>query len=233
MKHVPRVSPYALDPIDPGLVEIGLIQLSQSVKATNVTNTRTHITDRLQVIKKWHPVCNPGMKRLFALKAKNGLGRFASSALPHTSRDVNEARWPHTCCRPCAFEEKKSKKTKTAIIHPAQNTPRYPQQAGDRDHLETARDETHPTRYPIHARFHRSRVCGNRPRTALAIVYGKNGLGRFVPPACFFTANSSEKREKKDNPPPPPAIFTATPTGHPTPSKLRGRVGKSLRPARS
>ena len=58
-------------------------------------------------------------------------------------------------------------------------------------------------------------------------AYCKNGLGRFVPSACFFTANGSKKREKKNNPSPPPAIVTATPTGHPTPSKLRGRVGKT------
>ena len=38
-----------------------------------------------------------------------------------------------------------------------------------RDHLETARDETRPTRQPILARFRRSRVCGTRPRTALEI----------------------------------------------------------------
>ena len=29
------------------------------------------------------PCTHPGMKRLFCLKAKNGLGRFAPSALPH------------------------------------------------------------------------------------------------------------------------------------------------------
>ena len=41
----------------------------------------------------------------------------------------------------------------------------YPQQPGDRDHLETACDETRPTRQPILARFlRRSRVYGNRPR---------------------------------------------------------------------
>ena len=55
----------------------------------------------------------------------------------------------------------RSKRTKS---HHTQNTPRNSQQPGDRDHLETARDETRPTRYPILARFHRSRVCGNRPR---------------------------------------------------------------------
>ena len=43
--------------------------------------------------------------------------RCPVSSLPRpfliTSRDVNEARRPHTCCRPCAFEEQKSNKTKT------------------------------------------------------------------------------------------------------------------------
>ena len=46
-KHVPRVSPYSPASIDPGFVEISLVQLSQSMKTTNVT--RTHIdrhTDR-------------------------------------------------------------------------------------------------------------------------------------------------------------------------------------------
>ena len=57
----------------------------------------------------------------------------------------------------------------TKKSRPTQNTPRNPQQPGDRDHLEMARDETRPTRQSILARFHRSRVCGNRPRTALAI----------------------------------------------------------------
>ena len=37
MKDVPRVSPYSPASIGPGFVEIGLVQLSQSVKATNVT----------------------------------------------------------------------------------------------------------------------------------------------------------------------------------------------------
>ena len=42
IKHVPRVSLYSPDSIDPGFVAIGLVQLSQSVKMTNVTLTRTH-----------------------------------------------------------------------------------------------------------------------------------------------------------------------------------------------
>ena len=40
-KHVPRVSPYSLASIDPEFVEIGLVQLSQSVKTTNVIHTLT------------------------------------------------------------------------------------------------------------------------------------------------------------------------------------------------
>ena len=38
-QHVPRVSPYSPASIDPGFVEIGLVQLSRSVKTTNVTHT--------------------------------------------------------------------------------------------------------------------------------------------------------------------------------------------------
>ena len=40
-KHVPRSSPYLLASIDAEFVEIGLVQLSQSVKTTNVTHTLT------------------------------------------------------------------------------------------------------------------------------------------------------------------------------------------------
>ena len=43
-KHIPCVSPYSLASIDSGFVAIGLVQLSQSVKTTNVTHTQT---DRL------------------------------------------------------------------------------------------------------------------------------------------------------------------------------------------
>ena len=43
-RHVPCVRPHSLASIDPEFVEIGLVQLSQSVKTTNVTHTHT---DRL------------------------------------------------------------------------------------------------------------------------------------------------------------------------------------------
>ena len=39
MKHVPRIRLHSPASIDPGFVEIGLVQLSQSVKTTNVTHT--------------------------------------------------------------------------------------------------------------------------------------------------------------------------------------------------
>ena len=57
----------------------------------------------------------------------------------------------------------------TTISSPTENTPRNPHQPIARDHLETDREKTRPTRWPILARFHKYRVCGNRPRTALAI----------------------------------------------------------------
>ena len=43
-------------------------------------------------------------------------------------------------------KEKTIKINKHQKIRPAQNTPRNPQQPGDRDHFETARDETRPNR---------------------------------------------------------------------------------------
>ena len=40
----------------------------------------------------------------------------------------------------------RSKKKKHDKVRPTQNTPRNPQQLDDRDHLETARDESRPMR---------------------------------------------------------------------------------------
>ena len=92
------------------------------------------------------------------------------------SRELNKATRPYACSKPCAFkEQRKTKKKKNEIIPPApKNPPRNPQHPGDRDHLATAFHETHPTREPILARFHRPRVGGNRPRTALAIIKTTN-----------------------------------------------------------
>ena len=56
------------------------------------------------------PCTHPGMKRLFSCRQKT----TSVASLPRpcliTSREVNEARPPHACSRPCAFEEKKRKK---------------------------------------------------------------------------------------------------------------------------
>ena len=40
-KHVPRVRPHSPASVDPEFVKIGLVQLSQSLKTTNVTHTLT------------------------------------------------------------------------------------------------------------------------------------------------------------------------------------------------
>ena len=45
---------------------------------------------------KMAPCTHPGMKRLICLTAKNGLGRFALSALPHYN-NTTTARRPATC----------------------------------------------------------------------------------------------------------------------------------------
>ena len=45
-KHIPHVSPYSPASIDPGLVEIGLVQLTQAAKTTNF-NTRRQQTDEI------------------------------------------------------------------------------------------------------------------------------------------------------------------------------------------
>ena len=83
-----------------------------------------------------------------------------------------------------------------------QNTPRNPQQPGDRDHLKTACDETRPTRSPTLVRFHRSRVCGNRPRTALAISknhesYTYTQTDDSIMAPCTLSGTSREVNEAR------------------------------------
>ena len=75
MKNVPRVSPYSPASIDPGFVEIDLVQLSQSVKTTNVTHAYRLNNGTLYA---------PRYEETFLpYRQKNGLGCFAPSALPH------------------------------------------------------------------------------------------------------------------------------------------------------
>ena len=55
-------------------------------------------TEKCLVLYFWHPMLvRPVMKRLFYLEAKNGLGRFAPSALPHYT-------YPHTGDQARSFE---------------------------------------------------------------------------------------------------------------------------------
>ena len=105
-KHPPRVSPCSPASIDLGIVEIGLVQLSQSVKTTNVTHRLTD-TQR-QTNKIMVPCTHPG-----------------------TSREVNEARGPHILAagrvrsKEKKIERKKSTKKSTPpkTHHDLQSSP--------------------------------------------------------------------------------------------------------------
>ena len=84
------------------------------------------------------------------------------------------------------------------------NTPRNLQQAGDRDHLDTMCDETPRTRQPILARFNRSWVCGNRPRTALVISTSREvneARGGLILAAGRVRSKGKKKRLKDPVPP--------------------------------
>ena len=118
------------------------------------------------------PCTHPGMKRLFCLKAKNGLIMKSffcpiGKKRPH----YEEFFLPKGKKRPRSLRSlgPSLTKKKNDKNPPNSNTPRNPHPAGHRDQprptLETARDETRLTRQPILARLlHRSRVCGNQPR---------------------------------------------------------------------
>ena len=113
---------------------------------------------------------------------------------PGTSREVKEARRPHTCSRSCAFEEKETKKKRKIPPHPKHTTKSAA--ARRRDHLETACDETRPTRSPTLARFHRSRVCGNRHRTALEISTSREVNEARLPHTCSRPYAFEEQKNK-------------------------------------
>ena len=79
-KHVPRVSPYSPASIDPGFCgnrPRTALAVSKNDECYTYTNRQTG-----RQTKQIMATCtNPGMKRLFCLNAKKGLGRFAFSAL--------------------------------------------------------------------------------------------------------------------------------------------------------
>ena len=88
------------------------------------------------------------------------------------NREVKEVRRPHTCSRPCAFEEKKSRKKKTKKSTPP-GTHHESRSSPANATTSRRRAKKRPTRSPTLVRFHRCRVCGNRPRTAVAISKNK------------------------------------------------------------
>ena len=66
---------------------------------------------------------------------------------PCTSREVDEARRPHTCGRPCAFEEKKSKNKKiTEKSAPPKTHHAIHSSPASATTSKTARKESRPTR---------------------------------------------------------------------------------------
>ena len=107
---------------------------------------------------------------IYSLPSAAGTAVVMTHTYTGTSSEVNEARGGLILAAGrVRSKKKKVGKRKNEKICPTENTPRNPQQPSDRDHLDTAREKPRPTRSPILARFDRSRVCGNRPRTALAI----------------------------------------------------------------
>ena len=79
-KRVQRVSPYSPASIDPGFCgnrPRTALAVSKNDECYTYTNRQTG-----RQTKQIMATCtNPGMKRLFCLNAKKGLGRFAFSAL--------------------------------------------------------------------------------------------------------------------------------------------------------
>ena len=140
------------------------------------------------------PCTHPGMKRFFCLSQKTASVASLLRPCLTTSREVNEARWPHTCSRPCAFKEKKPKKKKkkksaaTKTHHEIHSSPATAT-------TSRRRAMKHVPRFiqPILARFriYRSRVGGNRPRTARAIskYHEQNGTHMYYTTHCLYTAD--------------------------------------------
>ena len=116
-KHVTHVSPYSPASIDPGFVEIGFVQLSQSVKTANVTHTQTDG----QSNEAMAPCTHPGMKRLFCLWANNSVASLSRPCLI-TMIEVNEARRPHAAGRVRSKKKRSGKKTRKNPPHPKQTT---------------------------------------------------------------------------------------------------------------
>ena len=137
-KHVPCVSPYLPASIDPGFVEIRFVQLSQlpMAKTASVSFPRPVFLHQMvqKKEKKNYPSPPPAIVTVVIAIASLaqtsdtssvlGWGALAFMAEHAGSREVTEARRPHTRSRPCAFEEKKCRKTKKQknLPHPEHTT---------------------------------------------------------------------------------------------------------------
>ena len=83
-KHVPRVSPYSPASIDPGFVEIGLVQLSQSVKTTNVIR---HATKHVPRVSPYSPASiDPGFVEIDLVQLSQSV---KTTNLTHTHRQTD------------------------------------------------------------------------------------------------------------------------------------------------
>ena len=70
---------------EPVKTGIGAVCVEYGRPKWPITQTDISGTEKYFVFYFWHPMLvRPAMKRLFCLKAKNVLGRFALSALPHS-----------------------------------------------------------------------------------------------------------------------------------------------------
>ena len=114
-KHVPHASAHSPASINAGFVEIGLVQLSQSVKTTNVTHTQTN--------KIMAPCTHPGTKRLFCPTGKKRSRSLRSLGLASllVERYMRQGSLIRTCSRPCRFEGKKT----TPLPHESPPHPKH------------------------------------------------------------------------------------------------------------
>ena len=84
-KHAPRLSPYSPASIDPGFAKVGLVQLSQSEKTSNVTH---RLTDLLNSGTLYTP--HPGQKPIeYAYWFVNRLGYCTSIPIDTSDRYAN------------------------------------------------------------------------------------------------------------------------------------------------
>ena len=95
-KHVLRVSPYSPASIDPGFVEIGLVQLSQSVITTNVTHTLTDTDRQLNNSTLYAPRCEEAF-----LPIGKERPHYEEAFLPIGKKTASFKKWESIICLRC------------------------------------------------------------------------------------------------------------------------------------